>query len=232
MWKLLILIIFVVFFHKGIATGSTSLARQNDMSGPVSHIMENLVIHTKQVADELGSQLSTKIDGTTQTILGDIEVILASALEQLTEPIIEAQSILSHPECQQLLTMEELRERIDSQLMICTKDLNDLLFAFQNDSDQYTKSLQSGAQQIVDLPSQCEENDYSFGSITACFIEKISELNHDLALLLNRASMSIIQTHHLTKQSTEAALTCADHVVAQTVEYMDKILTQCQNNVK
>ncbi|XP_075144607.1 uncharacterized protein LOC142219558 [Haematobia irritans] len=230
MWKFLILTIFLI--NQDGVLGSTSVARQNDISGPISHIMENLVMHTKQVADELCSQLSAKIDGTTQTILGDIEVILSTALEQLTEPIIEAQSILSHPQCQDLLTMEELRDRIDTQLMICTKDLNDLLFTFKNDSDQYTKSLLNGAEQIADLPSQCEEGDYSFGSIAACFVEKITELNQDLALLLNRASMSIIQTHHLTKQSTEAALTCADHVVAQTVEYMNKVMTQCQENVE
>lgn len=207
------------------------MARQNDILGPVSHIMENLSIHTQQVAHDLNVQLSHKIDGTTQTILGDIEVILASALDQLTEPIIQAQDALAKPECQQLLTMEQLRDRVDSQLATCTKYLNDVLFAFQNDSAGFSQSLEMGAEQITDLPSQCEAEEFGFGSIAACFIEKIAELNRDLAVLLNQASMTILQTRQLAKQGAESAGECANQVVADTLEYMDRILNTCGNSI-
>ncbi|XP_073820337.1 uncharacterized protein [Musca autumnalis] len=231
MWKLLIFAILLqANDNKALASIVDVQGRQNDIKGPSSHIMENLAKHTHKIAEDLTSQLSNKIEVISQTIIGDIEVIIDSALDLLTQPIIEMQTALEKPECQRLLTMDDLRERIDSQLSDCTRNLNDLLNNFQNDSMEITKSLELGSQQIANLPSQCEKTEYSFATLTACFIEKMSELNRDLAVLLNRASMQILQTHQLANVNTEASRTCADKVVDETVAYMDRILETCHNN--
>ncbi|XP_061397069.1 uncharacterized protein LOC133332706 [Musca vetustissima] len=216
---------------KALASMVAVQPRQNDINkGPSSHVMENLAIHTHKIAQDLTSQLSNKIEIISQTIIGDIEIIIDTALEHLTQPIIEIQEAIEKPECQRLLTMEELRERIDSQLSGCTKNLTDILHNFQNDSMDITKSLEMGSQQIATLPSQCEKSEYSFASMTACFIEKISELNRDLAILLNRASMEVLHTHQIANDVGESSRTCADKVVEDTVEYLDRILTTCHNN--
>uniref|UniRef100_A0A1I8M951 Protein TsetseEP domain-containing protein n=1 Tax=Musca domestica TaxID=7370 RepID=A0A1I8M951_MUSDO len=231
MWKLLIFTILLQSNDKSSASIVAVKARQNDIKGPSTHVMENLALHTHKVAEDLTTQLSNKIEVIGQTIIGDIEVIIDTALDQLTQPIIEIQTAMEKPECQRLLTMDELRDRIDSQLTGCTKNLNDLLNNFHNDTREISKSLEFGSKQIENLPSQCENTEYSFASLTVCFIEKIAELNRDMAILLNRASMQILHTHQLANVGAETSRNCAERVVNETVEYLDRILETCSNHL-
>ncbi|XP_037822008.1 uncharacterized protein LOC119610736 [Lucilia sericata] len=66
---------------------SSDLAPADDNNnGPISNMMDNLSQHTSSVTSELLSKLSAKMQRTTKTLVGNIEVVVSSALKQLSQP--------------------------------------------------------------------------------------------------------------------------------------------------
>ncbi|KAI8117539.1 hypothetical protein FF38_11052 [Lucilia cuprina] len=210
-----------------------SVSTDDTINGPVSNMMENLSQHTSSVTSELLSQLSAKMQRTTKTLVGNIEVVVSSALKQLSQPIENFENTINASQCQPLVTLEELQKRINSDLNECTQNLSDLLTTFQNDASDFESLLEQNIKNIIALPQQCESVDSGsgFGSHVSCYVDKISEINKQIAAILNTASMTLVHTRQLAEQAVKEGRSCADNVVAITVESLDKMLASCQLSV-
>ena len=207
------------------------MATPNVTDGPVSHMLENLTVHTTSVTNELLAQLAAKIERLAKTLVGNMEVVVTSALHQLAQPIEEARAKLNSPECQNALSIEELQKNVKNDLSNCTQNLNIILHAFEQDSNEFNAALKKDIQKIIDLPKDCESASDETGGVESkviCFIGKIAEINQQIAALLQSASTTLVHTRQLSEEAMETARSCADNVVASTVEYLDKILESCQ----
>ncbi|XP_065361402.1 uncharacterized protein LOC135955044 [Calliphora vicina] len=228
MIKILILSFCLISARNVLA--STELAQPADNTGSVSNMMEHLSEHTSSVTNELVSQLAAKIKRTTKTLVGNIEVVITSALNQLAQPIEDFQNNIKSSQCQPLITLEELQQRVNSDLSKCTQNLKDIVNTFQTDANEFNVVLEENVKEIIELPQQCEDvqNDTGFGSNVSCYVDKIAKINQQIALVLNSASMTLVHTRQLGEQAVQEGRGCADNVVATTVEYIDKMLASCQ----
>lgn len=193
-------------------------------------MMEHLSEHTSSVTNELLAQLATKIERTTKTLMGNIEVTITTALNQLAQPIEDFQKKLQSSQCNPSESLENLRKKVDSDLTTCTQGLRDILSTFQNDANDFNVALEKGIKDIIDLPEKCEAsaNDTGFGANVNCFVQKITEVNQQIAVILNSASMTLVHTRQLMEKSVEESRSCADQVVASTIQSFDQLLTSCQ----
>ncbi|KAM7361513.1 uncharacterized protein ACRADG_012447 [Cochliomyia hominivorax] len=229
MIKLLIFTILLINITNVFST--TELTEPTNNNGPVSNIMENLSEHTSSVTNELLAQLATKFENTVKTLVGNMEVVVTSAVNQLAQPIEDFQSKIKSSQCQPLVSLQELRQRIDKDLTKCTQTLEDILVAFENDANDFNAALEQNIKNIIDLPEQCQGaggNDAGFGSNVSCYVEKITEINKQIAVTLNRASMTLIHTRQLTDKALGEGRTCANNVVASTVQTLEEMLASCQ----
>lgn len=207
------------------------MATPKPTDGSVSHMLENLTVHTTSVTNELLAQLVAKIERLAKTLVGNMEVVVTSALHQLAQPMEEAREKLNSPECQSALSIKELEKSVKTDLSNCTQNLNIILHAFEQDSNEFNVALKKDIQEIIDLPKECESASDETGGIESkfiCFIGKIAEINQQIAVLLQSASTTLVHTRQLSEEAMATAYSCADNVVASTVEYLDKILESCQ----
>lgn len=192
--------------------------------------MEDLAEHTSSVTNELLAQLAAKIERTTKSLVGDIEVLVTSALDQLSQPIENVQKEIETANCQPLTSLEQLNQRLNSELQMCTLDLNTILNTFQHDAQEYNIALEQYIRAIIDLPKKCEglDSGSGFGSKVSCYVESIADLNKQIALILNQASVTLVHTRQLAEQAMQEGRMCADDVITTTTEALDEILASCQ----
>jgi len=125
--------------------------------GPVTMVVDNLAEIAVSVSDDTSIQLEEKINRTRQNIAGNIEVLNANAMAELSDVIYETnQLVVSNPDCNPAWSLDELNENVTHQLGGCTEDLGSLLEDFRLESQLALARVQEFVQQIAHLPAKCQ----------------------------------------------------------------------------
>ncbi|XP_017073420.1 uncharacterized protein LOC108109431 [Drosophila eugracilis] len=203
--------------------------------GPVTMVVNNLADIAVDVSDDTTVQLEGKINRTQQDIAGDIEVLTANALSQLSDAIYETNELLVvNPDCNPAWSLDELNENVTYQLGGCTSGLGNLLDNFRLEGQQALSRVQGFVQQISELPAKCQMlgssalNPLATAGGSVCFINAMAEINLGMAQSLHNASLLLVQTHQATEQQVDQAQRCTAFVVQQIGDYLREERDQCQ----
>ncbi|XP_054729931.1 uncharacterized protein LOC129238776 [Anastrepha obliqua] len=204
-------------------------------NGPVTSAMENLAYNTASIADEISSQVNSKLERTAGILHGGIEILIATALEQLAQPIYQATRKLSNESCNATLSLAELRSDIDLRLGVCTEELYVLMQTYKLDADRSSSAIENFVNEIIDLPKACgrmddlpsEEGFQTFAGNTRCFVEGIAALNEQISNELSTVNLLLSRTRKLSRQSESQALLCIDKLVSEFVKLIEEKLKDC-----
>ncbi|KAH8354470.1 hypothetical protein KR084_011977, partial [Drosophila pseudotakahashii] len=203
--------------------------------GPVSMVVDNLAEIAVDVSDDTTIQLEGKINRTREDIVGNIEVLTANALAQLSDAIYETNEFMvDNPDCNAAWSLDELNENVTSQLGGCTGGLGGLLVNFRLEGQMALSRVQQFVHEIAQLPAKCQMlgaspvNPLASAGGSVCFINAMAEINQGMAESLHDASLLLVQTHQTTEQQVEQAQQCCDTVVQQVGEYLHEEQDQCQ----
>ncbi|KAH8232289.1 hypothetical protein KR032_003725, partial [Drosophila birchii] len=209
---------------------------QQDSYGPVTMVVDNLAGIAVNVSDNSTAQLQAKMDRTEQDISGNMEVLTASALAQLSDVIFQTNELLmANPDCNPTWSLEELNENVTAQLSTCTADLGALLEDFRVQSQETMSQVQGFVQQIAELPAKCQRlgssalNPLASAGAHFCFINGMAEVNAGMAQSMHSASMLLVQTHQAAAEQEEQAQQCSGTVVQQVGDYLREEQDQCQS---
>ncbi|KAH8338483.1 hypothetical protein KR059_006503, partial [Drosophila kikkawai] len=210
--------------------------RQNDTYGPVTMVVDNLADIAVNVSDNSTAQLQDKMDRTERDIAGNMEVLTANALAQLSDVIFQTNELLvANPDCNPAWSLEELNENVNAQLSTCTVSLADLLQDFRVQSQQAMSRVQGFVHQIAELPAKCQLvgasplNPLASASAHVCFINAMAEMNVGMAQSMHDASVLLVQTHQAAAEQEEQAQQCSVAVVQQFGDYLRDEQDQCQS---
>ncbi|XP_052858234.1 uncharacterized protein LOC128265988 [Drosophila gunungcola] len=220
----------VIRYEDGIETDTTNY-------GPVSMVVDNLAEIAVNVSDENTAQLEGKMNRTWQDIAGNIEVLTASALAQLSDLIYETNQLLvANPDCNAAWSLDELNENVTHQLSGCTGDLGNLLEDFRLEGQLALAKVQGFVQQIAQLPARCLSmessplNPLASAGGSVCFINAMAEINLGMAQSMHDASLLLVQTHQSAEDQVEQAQECCTIVVQQIGDYLRDEQDQCQQS--
>lgn len=209
---------------------------QNDTYGPVTMVVDNLAEIAVDVSDNSTAQLQAKMDRTERDIAGNMEVLTANALAQLSDVIFQTNELLvANPDCNPAWSLDELNENVTAQLSTCTASLGDLLEDFRVQSQQAMSRVQGFVQQIAELPAKCRLvgasplNPLASAGAHVCFINAMAEVNVGMAQSMHSASLLLVQTHQAAAEQEEQAQQCSEAVVQQVGDYLREEQDQCQS---
>ncbi|XP_036673147.3 uncharacterized protein [Drosophila suzukii] len=203
--------------------------------GPVSMVVDNLAEIAVDVSDETTAQLEGKINRTQQDIAGNIEVLTANALAQLSDVIFETNQILvANPDCNVAWSLDDLNDNVTHQVGGCMGGLGDLLENFRLEGQLALERVQELVQEMAQLPAKCQMlgtsplNPVASAGGSVCFINAMAEINKGMAQSLHNASLLLVQTHQTTEDQVEQAQRCCATVVQQVGDYLHEEQDQCQ----
>ncbi|EDX13786.1 uncharacterized protein LOC6728955 [Drosophila simulans] len=205
--------------------------------GPVTMVVDNLAEIAVSVSDDTTIQLEEKINRTRQNIAGNIEVLTANAMAELSDVIYETnQLVVSNPDCNPAWSLDELNENVTRQLGGCTEDLGSLLEDFRLESQLALARVQEFVQQIAHLPAKCQMlgasplNPLASAGGSVCFINAMAEINLGMAQSMHNASLILVQTHQTAEDQVEQAQLCSAMVVQQIGDYLREEQDQCRHS--
>ncbi|EDV49950.1 uncharacterized protein LOC6552919 [Drosophila erecta] len=205
--------------------------------GPVSMVVDNLAEIAVNVSDSTTIQLEEKINRTRQNIAGNIEVLTANAMAQLSDVIYETnQLVVSNPDCNPAWSLDELNENVTHQLAGCTDDLGSLLEDFRLEGQLALARVQEFVQQIAQLPAKCQMlgasplNPLAPAGGSVCFINAMAEINLGMAQSMHNASLLLVQSHQTAEDQVELAQQCSAMVVQQIGDYLREEQDQCRQS--
>ncbi|XP_037951693.1 uncharacterized protein LOC119682351 [Teleopsis dalmanni] len=199
---------------------------QTTNTGPVTGVMESLAYNVASITDELNLELGSKIERTSSSLLGNMEVVIANAMSELSTPIYEADQKLTSGTCELDWSMNDLRKRIDGELQECTQDISEIMQAFESDAAGITSALQTFIDEIVNLPVVCNMLT-TFSSSTNCFVNRMADINIEIGKQLKVASNTLLRTRQLTQSSVAAAEKCTSNMVAGTQRFLTEEMAKC-----
>ncbi|XP_020811654.1 uncharacterized protein LOC110186728 [Drosophila serrata] len=209
---------------------------QKDTYGPVTMVVDNLAEIAVNVSDNSTAQLQAKMDRTERDIAGNMEVLTANAVAQLSDVIFQTNELLvANPDCNPAWSLDELNENVTAQLSTCTANLEDLLKDFRVQSQQAMSRVQGFVQQIAELPAKCQMvgasslNPLASAGAHVCFINGMAEVNVGMAQSMHSASVLLVQTHQAAADQEKQAQQCSGAVVQQVGDYLREEQDQCQS---
>ena len=201
------------------------------------NVMDSLLKGAADVSHEVSNMLSSTVMRSSAIITGKIEHITTSAMRSLSDPIFSTnRKLTSSPVCLEMTSwnMNELMDYIGAQLTTCTKDLNQVLNDFQDESSNIITKIENYITQFENLPVRCKLNlvdgntgDHAFAGSTSCFVSLMAEFNFYVSNELNRASKTLIRSRQMTQNGEIKAQKCADEVVASFKEFLDAQMALC-----
>ncbi|EDW96492.1 uncharacterized protein LOC6536189 [Drosophila yakuba] len=205
--------------------------------GPVTMVVDNLAEIAVNVSDGTTIQLEEKMNRTRLNIAGNIEVLTANAMAQLSDVIYETnQLVVSNPDCNPAWSLDELNENVTHQLGGCTDDLGSLLEDFRLQGQLALARVQEFVQQIAQLPVKCQMlgaaplNALAPAGGSVCFINAMAEINLGMAQSMHNASLLLVQTHQTAEDQVELAQLCCAMVVQQIGDYLREEQDQCRQS--
>ncbi|XP_017055202.1 uncharacterized protein LOC108097443 [Drosophila ficusphila] len=218
----------VIRYESEVQTDTTA-------DGPVSMVVDNLAEIAVNVSIDTTVQLEAKMNRTREDIAGNIEVLTANALAQLSDVIFETNQVMvDNPDCNAAWNLEKLNENVTLQLVGCTGNLGSLLQNFRIEGQLALAKVQEFVHQIAQLPEKCQTAGISalnpLGSAggSVCFINGMAGINLGMAQSLHQASQLLVRTHRSSEEQVELAEQCGATVVQQIGDYLREERDQCQ----
>ncbi|XP_016987074.1 uncharacterized protein LOC108050089 [Drosophila rhopaloa] len=203
--------------------------------GPVSMVVDNLAETAVNVSKDSIDQLEGKMNRTRQDIAGNIEVLTANGMAQLSDVIYETnQLMVANPDCNVAWSLDELNENVTYQLGDCTGGLESLLQDFRQEAQVALSRVQGFVQQMAQLPAKCQTlvplplNPSPSSGGVVCFINAMAEINRGMAQSMHIASQLLVQTHRTAEELVEQAQECRAAVVQQIGDFLREEQDQCQ----
>ncbi|XP_030376263.1 uncharacterized protein LOC115625366 [Scaptodrosophila lebanonensis] len=223
-------ILAVAHANTGNVTVTTS---ETTEYGPVTIVLDNLAQIAVNVSDETSTQLQAKLERTAQDLTGNIEVITATGMQQLSDALHATNELfLANPNCNSDWNLDEFTANVTEQLTACTVNLTTAITSFSSEGKQIVNNVQTYVQQIAELPSFChlissETVDLSFAGGTNCFMRRITEINQNMSLALHEASLLLVGTRQRGLKQVEQAEDCTNKLVAQINEFLSNERANC-----
>ncbi|XP_022224889.2 uncharacterized protein LOC111075728 [Drosophila obscura] len=207
--------------------------------GPITMVVNNLAEIAINVSDETTGQLQAKLERTVQDITGNLEVLTADAMAQLSDAIFETNQLLvENPSCNPGWNLDEFTVNITNQLGACTLGLGSLVDSFRQEGKQSLANVQEFVQQIAQLPSLCQLlgqstelaplNPLGFAGGNNCFINGMVQINQGMAQSLHNASLLLVRMRQLSEEQVAQAQQCSNSVVEGMRQFLSDERANCE----
>lgn len=186
-----------------------------------------MAANTADVNDEIASQINTKFERILTLLNGNTEIIIGAAMNELSDSLLRADTMITWQNCTQSWAISELYQRIDKQLENCTQEIVTLQNAFQAEMTPFTDFLQSSTEDIIDLANICYNGDENFAASTTCFVQKLGKINEVITTKINLANYVMMRTRKQSIFTVDEAKQCTAKVVADVMDFLDVSFENC-----